>query len=334
MRGSLRAAVLAFSLAAVMASSVQGYPISPVPLWSLVERSQMIVFAEVADVSEWRLSQLLKLKDDSEMPMAVATLRVLETWKGRPAGKIVVDFPKSLLCPAPPRYIEEEDVVAFLVREEGRWQTVGLSYGTLYPEGREELEDLRVMVRRAVLLQAKGRVQDADRLDWLVEAAVRPGTRWHGLYELEPLGDEIHSFYDRMRSPKGPRLSPAQREKLARGFVAQPRTDRTLPIMLRILARHPDPKVDTTAAAAVEGLLGEEHLPYWIAEAMRLVFERFGDRQAATRLAPFREDCCDIDEDALRVLWRTAQRELGIPKVVPLQVAQRKVRRTGPDTPP
>jgi hypothetical protein len=334
MRGSSRAAVLAVSLAAVVASSAQGYPISPVPLWSLVERSETIVFAEVTDVSGRRLRQLLKFMDDDELPMAVASLRVLETWKGPASGEIEVEFPANLLCPAPPRYFEDEDVVAFLYREKGRWQTVGLSYGTLYPEGREELEDLRVMVRRAVALQAKGRVQDAARLDWLVEAAVRPGTRWHGVYELEPMGDELHFRYDRTRSNQGPRLSPAQREKIARGFVAQPRSDHTLTMMLRILARHRDPKVDTTAAAAIEGLLGQTELPYWIGDAMQLVFERFGVPQAAKRIGALRKGCCDIDEDGLRTLWRTAQRELGIPKVVPLQVAQRKVRRTGPETPP
>ena len=43
--------------------------------------------------------------------------------------------------------------------------------------------------------------------------------------------------------------------------------------------------------------------------------------------------CCDYDEDGLRTLWRTAQRELGIPKVVPVKTGGRKVCGVGPETP-
>lgn len=111
-----------------------------------------------------------------------------------------MEFPAGLICPAPPVYVKGRDVVAFLDRYQGKWFTVGLSYGTLYPEDRNQLEDLRVMVRQAVTLQAKGRVPGKDRLDWLVEAAIRPGTRWHGLYELRPGSDELHSYYDSGRS--------------------------------------------------------------------------------------------------------------------------------------
>jgi hypothetical protein len=255
---SSRVALLAAGLAILVAPGVQGYPISPVPLWSLIERSETIVLAEVVKVVEppfdWNV--------EGDMPLAVATLRVLETWKGPALGEIEVKFPAGLVCPAPPRYVEGEDVLAFLSGKDDGWgQTVGLSYGTLYPEGRDELEDFRVMVRRAAALQAKGRVRKADRLDWLIEAALRPGTRWHGLYELEPRGDELHSSYDPGRSSKGYQLSPAQRERIARGFATRPWADDTLPIVLRILAGHSDPKVDKAAASAIEGLMEEERLP-------------------------------------------------------------------------
>lgn len=326
---SSKVLLLAASLAVVASSGAHGYPIAPVPLWSLVEQSETVVLAKVVKVTEpdWD-------EDREGMALAVATLRVLETWKGPALGEIEVKFPAGLICPAPPRYVEDEDVVAFLAgKDEGWGATVGLSYGTLYPEGREELEDLREMVRKATALQSKGRVRKADRIDWLVEAAVRPGTRWHGLYELAPEGDELHSYYDRLRSRRGGRLSPEQRERIARVFAARPWADHTLPIVLRILAGHPDPKVDEAAASAIEGLLGQERLAYWTPDAMKLVLERYGDRQAEKKLEALQKDCCDYDEDGLRTLWRTAQRELGIPKVVPLKIVKREVRGVGAETP-
>lgn len=322
---------LAVSLAAVVSSGAHGYPIPPVPLWSLVEQSETIVLAKVVEVREPRRGE----KDDG-LGLSVATLRVLETWKGPVVGEIEVRFPAGLMCPAPPRYVKGHDVVAFLSKEDDGWgATVGLSYGTLYPEGEEELSDFREMVRRAAALQArsKGRVQEVDRIDWLVEAAVRPGTRWHGLYELEPEGDELRSYYDPERPREGAWLSPAQREKIARAFASRPWADSTLPIVLKLLARHPDPKVDEAAASALAAVINEKHLPYWTATVLELVLQRYGDRQAAKKIGALQKGCCDYDEKRLRTLWRTAQRELGIPKVVPVKIAEREVRGVGADTP-
>jgi hypothetical protein len=320
-------ALLAAGLAVVVPAGAHAYPIPPVPLWGLVEQSETIVVAKVVKVEEPRG----KGKDD-DMSLAVATLRVLETWKGPAQGEIEVKFPAGLICPAPPRYFEGEDVVAFLAGEDGGWgPTVGLSYGTLYPDGREELNDLREMVRRAVALQARRSVQEVDRADWLVEAAIRPGTRWHGLYELEPAGDELHSYYDPERPRKGTWLSPAQREKIAHAFASRPWNDSTLPIVLRLLARHADPKVDAAAASAIEGVLGEKELPYWAATAVALVLQRYGDRQAAKKIERLQKGCCDYDEKGLRTLWRTEQRELGIPKVAPVKMGGRGVGAETPD---
>ncbi len=218
---SSKVLLLAVSLAAV-SSGAYGFPIPPVPLWSLVEQSDTIVLAKVVEVREPRWGA----KNDRPALYVVA-LRVLETWKGSAVGEIEVKYP-SLICPAPPRYVEGKDVLAFLSgKDSGEWTTVGLSYGTLYPEGREELSDFREMVRRAVALQAGGRVSEVARTNWLVNSALRPGTRWHGLYELAPDHPQKRSF----------QLSPAQREKIAHAFASRPWADSTLPIVLKILAR-------------------------------------------------------------------------------------------------
>lgn len=71
-----RAALLAAGLAVVLAQGVQAYPIAPVPLWSLVERSETIVVAEVVKVTEPSRSRTKKDGAPS-IPLAVATLRVL-----------------------------------------------------------------------------------------------------------------------------------------------------------------------------------------------------------------------------------------------------------------
>lgn len=327
---SSKVLLLVVSLAIAVSLGAYAYPIPPVPLWSLVEQAETIVVAKVVKVEEPRG----RGEEDEPGPgLSVATLRVLETWKGPAVGEIEVKFPAGLICPAPPRYFEGEDVVAFLAGDDQGWgTTVGLSYGTLYPEGREELSDLREMVHRAIALQARRSVEEVDRIDWLVEAAIRPGTRWHGLYELEPAGDELRSYYDPDRPRKGTWLSPAQREKIAHAFASRPWTDSTLPIVLRILARHADPKVDAAAASAIEGVLGEKDLPYWTPTALELVLLRYGDKQAAKKIGKLQKGCCDYDEKGLRALWRRAQQELGIPKVAPVKRAERVVRGVGAET--
>jgi len=331
---SSKVLLLAVSLAVGVSPGAHAYPIAPVPLWSLVQESETIVLAKVVKVEETTSDPGIKDDGTFEWPLSVATLHILETWKGPAVGEIEVKFVAGLICPAPPRYVEDEDVVAFLSKEDEGWgTTVGLSYGTLYPESREELEDLRVMVRRAIMLQSKGRVRKADRIDWLVEAAVRPGTRWHGLYELDPEGDELHSFYDPGRSKRSRRLSLERRERIAHAFATRPWADHTLPMALRLLAGYPDRQVDEASASAIEGLLSQEQLPYWTPESLKLVLERYGDRKAAKKIEALKKDCCDYDEDGIRTLWRTAQRDLGIPKVVPLKIVKREVRGVGAETP-
>lgn len=333
MRIPMRTTILAAAgLVLVTASAARGYPISPVTLWSLVERSETIVYAEVFKVENHtcRSGEGIECKFSS----TIATLHVLETWKGPAAGEIQVPFPAGLICPAPPRYVKGAEVVAFLSRDKNRWMTVGLSYGTLYPDGSHELEDLRAMTARAVSLQETKHVSKEDRVDWIVEAAARPGTRWHGLYELEPAGDEVHFFYDRTGNRQSFALSPAQKERIARGFIANPPLDPTLTMTLRVLAGYRSAQVDRTTAAAIEGLLGETHLSYWLPASMELALERFGDGQAAQKVNAIRKGCCEFDEAGARNLWRTAQQKLRIPSVAPLRPPVRRgVRGVGGNTP-
>ena len=62
---------------------------------------------------------------DAYLDRDVAVLRVLETWKGPLTRQVTVHFSSNLICPAPPRYVEGETVLAFLERGETqvrRWK--------------------------------------------------------------------------------------------------------------------------------------------------------------------------------------------------------------------
>src|SRR5437867_8999797 len=93
--------ILAAFTCSLASPTANGYPMSPVPLWELVERSQTIVLADVVEVREG------KAHDQDEPPWnsAIAQLKVRQTWKGEHVDQIEVPFPANLVCPAPPRYV-------------------------------------------------------------------------------------------------------------------------------------------------------------------------------------------------------------------------------------
>ena len=153
---------LLLAVVALAPPFADAYPISPVTLWELVERSEIIVLAEVKSVSS------LETKT-TDWNSAVAKLQVLETWKGRATGTLEVPYPANLICPAPPVYDPGHQVIAFLVREKGMLSTVGLSYGTRYPETAEDALAYRTAVAQALeILQAHrdGQVEGAARRAW------------------------------------------------------------------------------------------------------------------------------------------------------------------------
>ena len=305
------------------------YPIPPVPLWDLVRDADLIVVAKVVEIVE---APPRGDGEPYEFDPDLARLRVLETWKGPRRGAVEVKFSLGLICPAPPQFVAGETVTAFLERHaEGGWHVGALSYGTLYFPP-ERLDEVRALVARALVLQ-RGRAHPRHVLAWHVEAASRRATRWHGLYPLAPQGDELHSFYDRRsgRRPLGP-LTPEDLARIADGFVAEPSMDVTLPLVLAALGRHPDPRVDATAAAAVAGLLEMERIPWWTAEALRRLLERFGERDAATLVKALEVEW-ELEPAMTRAFWEQARRELGIPDVAPLRWEAPKVRGVGETTP-
>jgi hypothetical protein len=307
------------------------YPIPPVPLWELLQKSDLVLLAKVVEVDPIAEQEDGTRRWDS----AIARLQVVEVWKGEPTDRVEVPYPANLLCPAPPRYEKGETVLAFLARsEEGTWATVGLSYGTLYPQT-EEVEDYRAAIRDASVLMKGETVSLQSRLEWLSAIAARRGTRWHGLYELEGRSDKLHSYYDRSGASRAlaASLSEAQRARIARGFVDEPSTDRTLPMALSVLADFKSREVDLAAASAIESVLKEEEVPWWIPDALGLTLKRFGDPDVDKRLAHVGRDFADVDAEEVRRIWREACSALGIPRVAPIGVPKPKVWGVGSNTP-
>jgi len=359
-RGTIRTA--AATAAAFFGTAAAGltYPIAPRTLWDLAAEAERVVLARVAEVSH--------RSGEDDFASSVARLHVLETWKGAATPSVAVAFMEGFVCPAPDRYVEGETVLAFLESGEtraraisddgqrrtlagrwsGQWFTVGLSYGTLYPDP-EAVPTLRQLVAEALQLQSHRSVRDRDRRQWLVRAAAEPATRWHGLYGLSRDTDSMHSFYDRRPPPPdlAASLTLEERSTLASAFCKAPLLDHTVPMMLKILADHPDREVDLVAVAAVESALEEKTLPFWVQEAMPLVLGRFGEVAKGKRRERGEKDGGDCDftddplfrsmesnDDEIRRAWGEARARLGLPFVARLPRPARRVRGVGDDTPP
>lgn len=312
--GLARSIVVAASLLPLAAWSL---PIPPKPLWSLTEEAELIVVARVVSTREAPSPH-----DEDWWDTAVASLRVVESLKGSSATNLEVFYPGSLVCPTPPRYAESETVVAFLERKEGRWRTVSLSYGTLYPQD-EELDDVVSMIVAAVALQGAGlSLEDLEmgRKEWHVQATSLPGTRWHGLYELAPVNERFRPFYN--RSNRHLRTVPEARhlDLLARAFIDAPKVDTTMPMLLAVLGTHEDPLIDRTALSYVEGLLLLDEPPWWTQDLIVAVLNRWGDHEPEKRWMSSDGSTTDPGPALLRKAWAEAKSSFGIPDEAPARI--------------
>ncbi|HZJ53654.1 MAG TPA: hypothetical protein VFD38_05900 [Myxococcaceae bacterium] len=311
------------SAAALAPQNVHAYPIAPVTLWELIERSPLIVLAEVE-----RVSQHEPTEDDWNS--SVAHLRVLETWKGRVLERVEVPYPANMICPAPPVYDPGHRVIAFLTRENGPFSTVGLSYGTRYPETRDDEVAYRDAVRGALSIMSAQRgesVPPAARRAWQLGLVAHEATRWDGLYGLEPAADERHARYDG-REPPAP-LSVEERRTLAKAFVSAPPVDGTLPVMLRALRSLEDPAITAAAVDAYESVLQAHHFPWWAKEVLPLIAERLGQRPdsgAVSWIAQTVEDAAtaawslhaaDAEEEVQRAWFELKTRHRLVPHPLP-----------------
>ncbi|NTX52960.1 hypothetical protein [Myxococcus sp. CA039A] len=249
----------------------EAYPIPPVTLWPLTQEAELIVWADVERV---RIAP--RERDEQGMPWdddEIATLKIRETWKGsvRPGERVEVLFSSDIMCPAPPRYEPGRSVIAFLSNGNGRWWTVGMSYGTRHPTNPADVDAYRRGVTAARGAQARSAPpqrketanSEQEHLDWQVRAALHPATRWDGLYEL---------------SQGAAALTRAQRQQLAHGFTTQPSFDHTVAQMLTTLRGFPHKDFDRATANVLETVFVEQGAPPWISKAFDLLRERHGEK--------------------------------------------------------
>jgi hypothetical protein len=313
------------------------YPIPPATLETLSQEADLIVVAEVERVSQTPAPA----EDPISIPSSLAHLRVLETWKGQAPPGLKVAFHEGLICPAPPRYAVGERVLAFLKEEKGAWTTVSMSYGTRYPGSDDDLRAYREVLR------ARPDTKDPEaRRDWLVQMAQHPATRWDGLYALGPSTDTRRSGYDPKARPTAA-LTPAQREQLARAYVASPQLDGTTPMLLALLSSHPDAEVDRATASVLEHLLATPgRAPWWTAQVLQQLEARLGTARPAGKVkAGTLEDRVsqearnasgepDVSGGELKRRWEQLKTRAGLkPGPLPPQWSKPKVRGTGGDTP-
>ena len=311
----------ALCFALLLAPPAASYPIRPVPLWSLTAKADLIVVAKVTEVVE------LPDPDYSQEEWAsdLARLEVLATLKGEDAAYLEIPFPGDLICPGPPQYRQGQTVVAFLNRgEDHQLRTVALSYGTLYGRDESELEDLEEMTRMAVELHSAGLSAPAlaeRKRAWVIEAAARPGTRWHGLYELEPRTERMRKFGSYPPQPVGLVIEKKEQAVLADAFLLADEPDDYSPELLQMLDGYEDPRVEAAALGWIEGLLALDQPPYVTRGLIETVLLRGGVGNPDDWMTDEKgEETFDIAPGRLRQIWSKAKEHLSLPTVSPRQV--------------
>jgi hypothetical protein len=240
---------LAVVLAGVVlaASASAPYPIPPVPLRELIEEADLIAIATVREVRH--VGDEESMDFDELWYSDLAKLEIKAVLAGDLVEEVDVYYCCSLACPAPPRYVPGETSLVFLYENEDRpgWGTCSLSYGQKKVTGSGMRDAYVARIRE---MQAIAKVKDPEErhketLDWLVECAVHPATRWEGTYEL--VGHEhTVGFVDRYRPPNelARHLTAEHQERLLRAFHETGSYDDSGSLLLvALVAPWGDPKV-------------------------------------------------------------------------------------------
>lgn len=208
--------ILALFISFIWINTLSAYPISPRPLRKLMQESEYIVSGHVLEI----ITVKGKKKDDFES-YSVARVKIYDVIKGSIHEEIIeIPYP-AYICPAPPRYRADTDVLIFLNKEKKNYRTTALSYGlkTL------SLMDIAVYKQRIQEMQHIQLVEDKDQqfiqtVEWLVKCAEHPATRWEGTFELSPSSDFM-SYYSREKSePFQYILSAEQKQRLKQALLS------------------------------------------------------------------------------------------------------------------
>lgn len=200
--------------------TVFAWPIEPQTLRKLIESSAYIVIAKVENPAPSSGNMIYYDSGDT-----LADLYITETLKGDlNADHIQVFYEAGMVCPAPPIYLNQSTVVAFLYKNEtgSTFSTQGLSYGSkvMLSEAALSAYRTRIIEYLEILKVANPHQRNAATVEWLVKCSENKFTRWEGAYELSRKGDFM-SHYDRSTDPQFYKhLSKSQLQRLDAAFFA------------------------------------------------------------------------------------------------------------------
>jgi len=210
---------LAFVMTVIDVGAIP-YPIEPRSLRRLVMESEYIITGHVTKI----------IAPANEKDKHIVVISIKEILKGKYSEETIrVTFDPYYICPAPPRYKENTDVVVFLKKHKGVFFTHALSYGakTVSPEG-QELYASRIREMQQILQISDGHKQFMATVEWLVTCTEHPETRYEGVSELSPESDFM-SYYLREKAPDfSMMLSSDQRSRLKAALLSSEKDDYTI----------------------------------------------------------------------------------------------------------
>ncbi|MET0393155.1 MAG: hypothetical protein ABW019_08425, partial [Chitinophagaceae bacterium] len=181
----------------LFAATASAYPITPRPLRKMIMESQYIIRGTVLETGSLPAEKTHSSSWNSDY----AVILVREAWQGRPLpDTITVYYTARLICPAPPVYTKGEEIITFLNKPEkgDGYETQALSYGVKSGLGAAGMNvyHQRTVEMQQILAIKDQQLQAEKTLDWLIECAANPYTRWEGVYELSP-GSDFMSVHDK-----------------------------------------------------------------------------------------------------------------------------------------
>jgi hypothetical protein len=212
------------AIAFIATTPANSYPISPRPLRKLIIESEYIseyiIIGHVRAIKDAPGKKEYDPFDGSR----IAVIDVIEVLQGKTIPTTLeLGFEPNMICPAPPSYFENTDVIVFLNKHKHSFRTHALSYGAKTMP----MNDITVYRTRIKEMQQILTISDKDEqfiqsIEWLVKCAEVPATRHEGTYELAPEGDFM-SYYDRTEGqPFRQMLSAGQRDRLRSALLADP----------------------------------------------------------------------------------------------------------------
>jgi hypothetical protein len=173
------ALLLCGAVATFLAMQACGFPIEPVSMRGLIIESDLVAVARVVPQPQDRYF----MRFDHKSP---ARLRLSSVLKGKSNADVIeVHFDDGLVCPAPPHFPLATNMLVYLKKTAKGYETVALSYGVKVASD-EEIEIYAQRIRELVEIETttNATIKRRQTVEWLVDCAEHPVTRWQGAFEL------------------------------------------------------------------------------------------------------------------------------------------------------